>query len=151
MKLKTPTLEELKLLSQQLPEKIPYLKMLILFGSRARGDTHGKSDWDFAALYDEEIRETFCNNRGFAWFEVPGIIEEFFSINSDNIDIVELNRASPLIAHFVARDGKLLYEKEPGEFEKFKHKFLMSDLEMKELENNLRQRIDKFTKEWGLV
>lgn len=151
MKLKTPTLEELTVLSQKLPEKIPYLKMLIIFGSRARGDTHSKSDWDFAALYDEEIRDKSCKDRGFAWFEVPGIIEEVFSINSDNIDIVELNRSSPLIAHFVARDGKLIYEKKSGEFENFKHKSLMNDLEMKELENNLRQRIDKFSKEWGLV
>ncbi len=149
--MKTPTIEELKVLSQKLPEKIPYLKMLILFGSRARGDTHAKSDWDFAALYDRKIRDEFCKDSGFGWFEVPGIIEEVFSINSDNINIVELSRASPLIAHFVARDGKLLYEKEPGEFDRFKQQSLMSDLEMQDLEHNLRQRINKFTKDWGLV
>ncbi|NEN87822.1 MAG: hypothetical protein F6K48_02365 [Okeania sp. SIO3H1] len=34
-------------------KKIPYLKILVLFVSRVRGDTHAKSDWDFAALYDE--------------------------------------------------------------------------------------------------
>ncbi len=36
----TPTIEEFRELSQQLPEKIPYLKMLVLFGSRATGKTH---------------------------------------------------------------------------------------------------------------
>ena len=149
--MKTPTLEELKVLSAKLPEKIPYLKMLVLFGSRARGDTHAKSDWDFAALYDQKIREESCKNSGFGWFEVPGIIEEVFSINSDNIDVVDLNRASPLIAHFVARDGKLIYEKEPGEFDKFKQQALMSDMEIQDLEHNLRQNINKFLKEWGFV
>jgi len=42
--MKIPTLEELKDLSLQLPEKIPYLKMVVLFGSRAKGDTHANSD-----------------------------------------------------------------------------------------------------------
>lgn len=149
--MKTPTLEELKVVSQRLPEKIPYLKMLVLFGSRARGDTHANSDWDFAALYDEQLREESCQDRGFAWFEVPGVIGQVFSLNSDEIDVVELHRASPLIAHFVARDGKLLYEKEPGEFNKFKQKALMSDVKMQELSHNLCQGIDEFLKERGLA
>ncbi len=148
---KTPTLEELKVLSPKLPEKIPYLKMLVLFGSRARGDTHANSDWDFAALYDEQLREESCKDRAFAWFEVPGVIGQVFSLNSDKIDVVELHRASPLIAHFVARDGKLIYEKEAGEFNKFKQKALMSDAEMLELRRNLRQSIDEFLKETGLA
>jgi predicted nucleotidyltransferase len=142
MKLKTPTLEELKVLSQQLPEKIPYLKILIIFGSRARGDNHAKSDWDFAALYDEEIRENSCKDRGFAWFEVPGILGDAFSINSDEIDIVELNHCSPLIAHFIARDGILLYETELGQFEAFKQKYLMTDTQLEVLRQKLRQKIE---------
>lgn len=148
---KIPTLEDLKALSPKLPEKIPYLKMLVLFGSRATGKTHANSDWDFAALYDEKLREESCRDKGFAWFEVPGVIGQVFSFNSDEIDVVELNRASPLIAHFIARDGKLLYEKEPGEFDKFKQKALMSDVEMQALSRNLRQSIDEFLKEWGLA
>lgn len=67
----TLSFSDLKKLSSQLPEKIPYLKMLVLFGSRARGDTHAKSDWDFAALYDEEIRKKYTKDNAFAWFEVP--------------------------------------------------------------------------------
>lgn len=149
--MKPPKIEELKKLSSQIPEKIPYLKMLVLFGSRATGKTHANSDWDFAALYDEKLREESCRDRGFAWFEVPGVIGQVFSLNSDEIDVVELNRASPLIAHFVARDGKLIYEKEPEEFDKFKQKALMSDVEMQALSHNLRQSIDEFLKDWGLV
>mgnify|MGYP003466178846 CR=1 FL=1 len=90
----SPTLTELQEIASQLPEQIPYLKMLILFGFRARGDTHAKSDWDFAALYDEQLREESCKNRGFAWFEVPVILGQAFSINSDEIDVVELERCS---------------------------------------------------------
>ncbi|MEH2381794.1 MAG: nucleotidyltransferase domain-containing protein [Nostoc sp.] len=58
----TPTIAELQELSLQIPEKIPYLKMLILFGSRATGNTHANSDWDFAVLYDQEQREAYVKD-----------------------------------------------------------------------------------------
>lgn len=41
----------------EIVQKIPYLKMLILFGSRVRGDNHCKSDWDFAILYEQPFKE----------------------------------------------------------------------------------------------
>ncbi|WP_293133495.1 nucleotidyltransferase domain-containing protein [Microcoleus sp. bin38.metabat.b11b12b14.051] len=147
----SPTLAELREIASQLPDRIPYLKMLILFGSRARGDTHAKSDWDFAALCNMELREESCKDRGFAWFEVPLILGESFNLNSDNIDVVELNQCSRLIAHFIARDGILLYEKEPCEFEEFIKNNLMSDTELKETERQLRQNINDFLQEWGVA
>ena len=147
----SPTLTELQEIASQLPEQIPYLKMLILFGSRARCDTHPKSDWDFAALYDEKLREEYCQDRGFSWFEVPGILGQVFGINSDEIDVVELNRCSPLVANFIARDGKLLYEKESGQFERFVKTHLMNDLELQELERELYQSINDFLKDWRSV
>ncbi|MGL5062760.1 MAG: type VII toxin-antitoxin system MntA family adenylyltransferase antitoxin [Microcoleus sp.] len=146
----SPTLTELQEIASQLPDRIPYLKMLVLFGSRARGDTHAKSDWDFAALCDEELREESCKNRGFAWFEIPVILGKAFSLNIDEIDVVELERCSQPIAHFIACDGILLYEKEPGEFEKFRENYLLTDAELKELEHQLLQEIHDFLKEWGL-
>jgi predicted nucleotidyltransferase len=148
--MKTPAIEELRKLSLQLPEKIPYLKMLVLFGSRATGKTHANSDWDFAALYDEELREFYCKDKAFAWFEVPILLGQAFDINSDNIDVIELNNCSPLIAHFVARDGKVLYEKETGEFEKFRQRFLKSEIEMKEIRKTLREKVEASLQRWGV-
>lgn len=147
----TQSLFDMKLLASRLQEKIPYLKMLVLFGSRATGKTHAKSDWDFATLYDEEKRKACIGERAFAWFEVPQKLGEVFEINSDEIDVVELNRCSSLIAHFVARDGKLLYESEPGAFENFQQNALMSDSELKQTECELRDRVELFLQEWKLV
>jgi predicted nucleotidyltransferase len=146
---KTPTLEELKALSPQFFRKIPYLKMLVLFGSRATGKTHADSDWDFATLYDEEIRKTLSTNP-FAWFEVPTIISQILQIPDNKVDVVELNSCSPIIAHFVARDGKLIYEKEPGEFNNFRKRALKSDLEMKEIRKTLREKIEAGLQRWGV-
>ncbi|MUL35345.1 type VII toxin-antitoxin system MntA family adenylyltransferase antitoxin [Gloeocapsopsis dulcis] len=146
----TPTLEEIKVLSPQLPKKIPYLKMLSLFGSRARGDTNANSDWDFAALYDEELRKEHVGDNAWAWFEVPQLIGQLFEINSDIIDVVELNSCSWLIAHFIARDGILLYEKDPGGFEYFRLTALKSESELKKFRQDQRQLIEMDLKKWGV-
>lgn len=69
---KTPTLEDLKALSPQLAEKMPYLKMLVLFCSRATGHIHANSDWDFATLYDEKIRNEYIKD---GWYWLDSIIE----------------------------------------------------------------------------
>lgn len=148
--MKTPTIAELREFAQQIPEEIPYLKMLILFGSRATGNINAKSDWDFAVLYDQEQREAYVQDNAFLWFELPIVLGELFKINSDQIDIVELNRCSELISHFVARDGKVLYEDNPEEFEKFKQRMLLSNSELKKIENIKRQNIEQFLQRWGV-
>lgn len=150
MNAETTSLENLKALSIKLPEKIPYLKMLVLFGSRARGDTHAKSDWDFAALYNEEMRQAYIQDNTWAWFQVPHLLSEFFGISEVKIDVVELDKSSQLIAHFVARDGKLLYEKEAGAFEAFRQKALKSDLEIKEIRKALREKLEAHLQRWGV-
>lgn len=149
--MKTLTLEEIRELAQQLPENIPYLKMLVLFGSRATGKTHTNSDWDFAALYDEEMRQD-CIKNPFYWFEVSGIIAQTFKIpdREIHIDVVELNHCSPLLAHFVARDGKVLYERETGEFDKFRQRLLLSNVEIKKIDQAKRQNIEQFLQRWGI-
>ncbi len=147
----TLTPEDLKILSSQLPEQIPYLKMLVLFGSRATGQTHADSDWDFAALYDVTKRQEYLKNKTWGWFEVPSILGKIFNLNSEEIDVIDLERCLPLIAHSVATNGKLIYEKEVGDFEKFKEKSTLSKEEEQLIEKKLRQNIDNFLKEWGLV
>ena len=148
--MKTPTIIELRELATQIPEKIPYLKMLVLFGSRATGKTHANSDWDFAALYDEEKRKNYINDHDWGWFELPWIIGNIFGINHEKIDVVELNNSSWLIAHFVARDGILLYEKDSGGFEYFRLTSLRPESEMKKFRQDQRQLIEMELKNWGV-
>ncbi|PHV64002.1 nucleotidyltransferase domain-containing protein [Cyanobacterium aponinum UTEX 3221] len=144
------SIEHLQLLSRQISNKIPYLKMLILFGSRARGDIHDKSDWDFAVFYDEKMRKKYCENKPFSYFEVPSILEDLFEIN-DSIDVVDLNNCSARIADRVATDGILLYEIEEGLFNNFQEKSLLSDEQKKAMRLDFKQEIDDFLKDWGLI
>lgn len=146
----TPTISELQELSLKLPEKIPYLKMLVLFGSRTTGNTNDKSDWDFAVLYDQEQREAYVKDNVSRWFELPMQIGELFKINSDLIDIVELNHCSELIAHFVARDGIMMFEKYPGQFEEFRLTSLKSKSELKKFREEQHKIIEKELNKWGV-
>ncbi|MDJ1182041.1 type VII toxin-antitoxin system MntA family adenylyltransferase antitoxin [Roseofilum casamattae] len=129
-------------IADKLPAKIPYLKMLVLFGSRARGDNRENSDWDFAVLYDEELRKPILKENPWNWLEGVHILGEMFGLNDDNLDLVELNHCSRLISHYVARDGKAIYEKDIGEFVNFQHNNLMSDRELKQMRRELRQKLE---------
>jgi predicted nucleotidyltransferase len=124
--------------------------MLVLFGSRATGNTKADSDWDFAVLCNEEKYDLYIKENPLAFFEIPGIFGEIFQINSDKIDLVELNHCSNLIAHFVARDGNVLYEDEAQEFDRFKDKVLLSNLEIQKIEKAKLENIENFLQRWGV-
>jgi len=147
---KIPTIAELKELSSQLLEKIPYLKMLVLFGSRATGNINANSDWDFAVLCDEEKYNSYIKDNPLATFAIPGILGELFNINSDKIDIVELNHCSDLIAHFVARDGISLFEKYSGEFDDFRSNSLKTESDLKKFRKEQHRIIEIQLKKWGV-
>lgn len=146
----TLDIESIKEMSQQIPLKCDYIKMLILFGSRATGRTHANSDWDFAVLCNEEKRQAYTKENPLVYFEIPLILGEIFGINPDTIDIVELNKSSQLISHYVVRDGIMLYEQEEGEFEKFKQKSLLDNGKVEEIYQDLQKDINKFLKKWAV-
>jgi uncharacterized protein len=53
------SIDDVKAKIPELLEQVPYLKLLVLFGSRARGDNDSSSDWDFAILFDEDLRRQY--------------------------------------------------------------------------------------------
>jgi predicted nucleotidyltransferase len=85
----------------------PSLQMLLLHGSRARNDAHAQSDWDFAYEAD-------------ASFDPDALLAALAdALDADRIDLVDLDRAGALLRHRVARDGVVLFEREPGRFDRF--------------------------------
>lgn len=90
-----------------LQRQFPELRLLVLYGSRARGDAHAASDWDFAYSSDGVLDEL-------------GLRAELASaLDSDDVDVVDLDRAGAVLRYAVARDGKALLERAPDEFERF--------------------------------
>jgi predicted nucleotidyltransferase len=87
---------------QRAAAAVPELDLLMLFGSRARGDAHGQSDWDFG--YVSRVR---LDAAGF----LATLVE---TTGSDRIDLVDLQRASGLLRYRVARDADVIHERHPG-------------------------------------
>ncbi|NET32734.1 MAG: nucleotidyltransferase domain-containing protein [Cyanothece sp. SIO1E1] len=134
-------------LSSEVGLKMPYLRLLILFGSRARGDASEDSDWDFAILYDEEQWQEYEKNE--IWFgtKSSSILEETFKLSNEELDVVDLGSCSELLAHSIAHDGRLLYERKPGEFEEFKERALKTSEELKasyqQMRASIRQKLEQ--------
>jgi uncharacterized protein len=131
-------------------EKVPYLKLLVLFGSRARGDHSSSSDWDFALLFDEELRQQYEPGGGWNCYRSWSVLQQILGLGDDEIDWVDLKSASELLAHAIARDGVVIYESEPDIFSQFRQANLKTDMELKAINRELRDEINRRLKEWGL-
>lgn len=84
------------------------LHLLILFGSRARGDARPGADWDFGYLADETV-------------DVPGLLAALVEVlDNDRVDLVNLGRASGLLRYRAARDGLLVYEASSDLFDRYR-------------------------------
>jgi predicted nucleotidyltransferase len=86
-----------------------------LFGSQAKGEVGPLSDIDIAVGFDESVAS---DQRFDLRLEVLGELTDLFK--SDDIDLVVLNDAPPLLAHRVLKEGLLLFsadEKARLEFE----------------------------------
>jgi uncharacterized protein YutE (UPF0331/DUF86 family)/predicted nucleotidyltransferase len=81
-------------------EKDKRVKFAYLFGSRARGKAGPLSDTDVAVYFDRRIK--FGDYR-------LNLMERLAKIlKSDNLDLVVLNQAPPLLKHEIIKYGRLL-------------------------------------------
>jgi len=88
-------------------ERTSGLELLVLFGSRARGDTHQGSDWDFAYLGTAGLDANRLN------------AELSLALRTDRVDLADLDRAGGLLRFRAARDGVPVYESTEGTFRDF--------------------------------
>jgi len=86
----------------------PGLDVFFLFGSRARGDAHAQSDWDFAYSGRPDLDPADL------------LTKLVLAVGTDRVDLVNLERASGLLRYRVARDGQLLAERTPGAADHFR-------------------------------
>jgi uncharacterized protein len=142
-------LAELQAFANQLSSKIPELQFLVLFGSRARGEETEQSDWDFAMLTDESEATSHASNSLSAYLSRLSLLQETFQIAENQLDLIDLHTCSDLTAHFISRDGKLLYEKNPGEFEHFRKQHLKNRQELKAYRNKQRAYVSEFLEGLG--
>ena len=83
------------------------LRLLLVHGSRARGEAHEGSDWDLAYLADPDL------DAG----ELHAAASE--ALGTSAVDLVDLARASALLRFEAARSARCVHEREPGAHEAF--------------------------------
>jgi predicted nucleotidyltransferase len=87
--------------------------VLVLHGSRARGDAGPGSDWDLAYLTDDDPDAPPPDPAALV-AAVTGLL------GTDAVDLVDLAAASALLRFRAARDGRLLLERRAGAFLDFR-------------------------------
>ena len=136
-------------ISDATPEKIadalgplmrrPDIQLIILFGSTASGDTRCDSDIDVAILAAEAFDPIDMTN------EISGYL------GTSRVDVVDLRRASPLLAMEALRHGRLLHESHPGNYAAFYSLALRRYFDTAKLRAAQQQAIRNFLAARGLT
>ena len=88
--------------------------LVVLFGSRAKANSHASSDWDLAIRFRDEPSNPM------RLYGLDAELSQALHCSSDAVDVVDLDRSSYLLQRVVAEDGQLLFEREPGAFLNFR-------------------------------
>jgi len=108
------------------------LKLIFLFGSQATEKTHKKSDIDLAFLFNKNI-------------DIIELTSKVIRLlKTDNVDVVDLNRVSPLLKYSAAKTSRLLYERSDGIFNEFYSLAFRLYIDTDKLRKACQQTIDNF-------
>jgi uncharacterized protein len=146
--MQTQSIDDIKAKIPELLEQVPYLRLLVLFGSRARGDHQESSDWDFAMLFDEDLRKQYEPGGGWNCYRSWVILQRLLDLGDDEMDWIDLKDSSELLAHSISRDGVVLHCSESHLFEDFRRKFLLSKEQLKSIRDRQKERITEALARW---
>jgi len=136
---KTAQLDERRLAEQLAPLfHRPEIRLVVLFGSAATGRRHGGSDLDLAILGDTPLDLVELTNRVITLTHV------------NDVDLVDLRRAPPLLAMEVARHGRLLHERSAGDYAQFVSLAYRRYVDTAKLRAAQKEAIAGFLRERGL-
>ncbi|MBD3407551.1 MAG: hypothetical protein GF411_15650 [Candidatus Lokiarchaeota archaeon] len=110
--------EKLQKVITQSREKIEglHIRLILLVGSQATGKSRDKSDIDMAVFVNP--RDFDYSRGGYPTILELGVLFEM-ELKREDIDIVILNTANPVMKFNAILDGILLYQSRNGQYEDF--------------------------------
>lgn len=118
------------------------LDLVLLFGSRAKGRVRRHSDYDIAVL---DASHPLTREQQ---LELAGAFT--LLLRTDNVDLVFLRRAKPLLRYNAVRECLVLYEREPLLYRRYRWQACKMWEDSRWLYNLKRRRIEKFLQSRGL-
>ena len=107
-----------------------------LFGSQAKDEAGPLSDIDLAVYLDEKVPRR-------EYFDIKlELIGEFMDLfKSNDIDVVILNEAPPLLSHRILKEGKVIYSQDEKKRIFYETKAFMRYFDWDYFEEKFTQRI----------
>lgn len=114
------------------------VKLLILFGSAARGETHPLSDLDVGVVFaDSDLRQREpVRVYGDLLAEVQKIFPE-----SEKIDLIYLDETALGLRFRAASEGQPLYERSAGDFYDYRERVMLRYCDFRYYENLFHQAV----------
>lgn len=112
-----------------------------LFGSQAKGRTWGQSDVDIAVWVDEKRLARLEKKAPYGY--LAELTADLSLAARQEVDVVLLNSASPVLAHEVVRHGFLLLERRPPDRVDFEVRSLRDYVDTKPLRDIFWSRLEK--------
>lgn len=115
------------------------LQLVLLFGSIANEKGNKESDVDIGFLFEKPVDILDLTNR---------VIQ---LLKTDNVDVIDLRRSSPLLRFSAILKGKVLYEQRPGIFNALKSLTFRIYVDTKKLRITQEKAIQQFLIERKLI
>jgi len=117
-------------LAERLAEACPRMEAVLMYlhGAHARGTQGQLSDLDLAVLLDQQAgRDGIGDGIGKRHLDLIAALQEL--CGREDVDLVLLNRAGPIIKDRVVRHGRLIYARSEAERVRFEAGAIMAALD----------------------
>lgn len=95
-----------------LDSRLSYINIVLLFGSRALGTNHDKSDYDFVVFSDQELNNPWGDSAKF-WDDFSSILP----LHECDYDIIDLSNATPLMKKSI-QEGYIILKGDQNEIQR---------------------------------
>jgi predicted nucleotidyltransferase len=138
--------EKLKFIRRWLDER-PQIVAAWLFGSVARGTARPDSDLDIALLTEAAGQTHVASlKQRLAW---ALSLAEALAMRPEQVDLIVLNEAPPLLVHAVLKEGALLVDRAPQQRVLFQERALHRYIVAARLRDEaMRERARRFGVDW---